>query len=197
MAYAHRHAGPDHRVYVYSLEQNKSFPVTDGLTEATEPVFDASGKYLYFLGSTDTGMSKHGFSQSAADSRQPRWSLDLVVLKKDLPSPFLRESDEEKGENARAEADAEGRRRPNEGPDAPFAIDFEGIDQRILVVPAARRELREPEAGAAGQVFYLSPAGERGGRGGGRRLRRRRPSTATTSTDARADRRRPAWPRTS
>jgi tricorn protease len=86
------------QVFVYSLEQNKSFPVTDGLTEATEPVFDAAGKYLYFLGSTDTGMSKHGFSQSAADSRPPRWSLNLIVLRKDLPSPFLKESDEEKGE---------------------------------------------------------------------------------------------------
>src|SRR5439155_21255009 len=68
------------RVYVYSLEQGKSVPVTDGLSEATEPVFDASGKYLYFLGSNDTGMSKHGFSQSASDAQRPRWSLYLAVL---------------------------------------------------------------------------------------------------------------------
>ena len=43
------------RVYVYSLEQDKSSPITDGLSEAIEPVFDAGGKYLYFLGSTDAG----------------------------------------------------------------------------------------------------------------------------------------------
>lgn len=85
------------RVYVYSLEQGKSFPITDGLSEASNPVFDANGKYLYFTASNDTGMSKHGFSQSAADSRQPRFSVYMAVLQKGVPSPFLRESDEEKG----------------------------------------------------------------------------------------------------
>jgi tricorn protease len=98
LAYSQDNAAQISQVFVYSLEQNKSFTITDGLSEAVEPVFDASGKYLYFLGSTDTGMSKHGFSQSAADSRQPRWSMYLAVLRNDLPSPFLRESDEEKGE---------------------------------------------------------------------------------------------------
>ncbi len=84
------------QAHVYSLEQNKSFPVTDGRSEIGAPAFDAGGKYLYFLGSNDIGMGKHGFSQSASDSRPPRWSLYLAILKKDLPSPFLRESDEEK-----------------------------------------------------------------------------------------------------
>ncbi len=85
------------RVYVYSLEQGKSFPITDGKSEATEPTFDAGGKYLYFLSSQDTGMSKHGFSQSASDTRQPRFGLYMAILQKGTPTPFARESDEEKG----------------------------------------------------------------------------------------------------
>ena len=51
-------------VSVYSVDQDKSFAVTDGLTEVTEPVFDRSGKYLYFLGSTDAGPVHDWFSQS-------------------------------------------------------------------------------------------------------------------------------------
>lgn len=85
------------QVFVYSLEENKAYPITDGLSEATEPAFDSAGKYLYFLSSNDTAMSKHGFSQSASDTRQPRWAINLVTLRKDTPSPFLKESDEEKG----------------------------------------------------------------------------------------------------
>ena len=85
------------RVYVYSLEQNKSFPVTDGKSDASDPAFDANGKYLYFISSDSTGMSKHGFSQSASDSRPPRFSVYMAVLQKGTPSPFLKESDEEKG----------------------------------------------------------------------------------------------------
>ena len=46
------------RVFVYSLDQDKSFPVTDGLSDVTEPVFDPSGKYLYFFASTDAGPAR-------------------------------------------------------------------------------------------------------------------------------------------
>jgi tricorn protease len=150
VAYAINTPAQIYRVYVYSLEQGKSFPITDGLTEAVEPVFDASGKYLYFLGSNDTGMSKHRFSQSASDSRPPRWSINLAVLKADLPSPFLRESDEEKGESDKP--------APKDGPkakDTAFAIDFDGLDQRILSFPLPTGNYVNLHAGAAGQLFYL------------------------------------------
>jgi tricorn protease len=105
---------PSHisQVFAYSLDENKSHPITDGLSEATEPVFDASGKYLYFLSSNDTGMSKHSFSQSSADSRPPRWSVNLVTLRKETASPFLKESDEEKGSS-----DSPRRSPPERKPD--------------------------------------------------------------------------------
>ena len=103
VAYSMDTAGPHQPgVWVYSFEKDKSFPMTDGLSEAVDPVFDASGKYLYFLGSTDTGMSKHGFMQSSGDSRSPRWSVHLAVLRKDLPSPFLKRDGRRKGETPRA-----------------------------------------------------------------------------------------------
>ncbi|HUR55832.1 MAG TPA: PDZ domain-containing protein [Gemmataceae bacterium] len=139
------------RVYAYSLEKGESIAVTDGLTEAVEPVFDANGKYLYFLGSNDTGMSKHGFSQSASDARQPRWTVNLVVLKSDLPSPFLRESDEEKGEQA-AVPTPKGAKKD----DAAFTIDFDGLGQRILSFPLQPGNYSGLHAGAAGQLFYLT-----------------------------------------
>jgi tricorn protease len=171
------------QAWAYSLEKDKSFPVTDGLHEAVDPVFDASGKYLYFLGSTDTGMSKHGFMQSSDDSRPPRWTLSLAVLRKDLPSPFLRETDEEKGVTPKAEPkpriggdDAEDQPRPKgkgpggdrkEGKDAEFKIEFDGLDQRILSFPAQQvppGSYTSLQAGSAGQVFFLArpePTGER------------------------------------
>ncbi|HEY1186018.1 MAG TPA: hypothetical protein VGE74_00115, partial [Gemmata sp.] len=158
------------RVFAYSLEQNTATAITDGLTEATEPAFDASGKYLYFLGSNDTGMSKHGFSQSAADSRQPRWSLNLVVLNKTLPSPFLPESDEEKGEGEKPAPKGEKKDK-----DAAFAIDFAGIDQRILSFPIPTGNYAGLTAGSAGQVFYVTRPESSGGRrgpGGGATLNR-------------------------
>jgi hypothetical protein len=46
--------------YIYSLEQNKSWQVTDGLSDVVDPVFDKSGKYLYFFASTNAGPATTG-----------------------------------------------------------------------------------------------------------------------------------------
>jgi tricorn protease len=181
------------RVYAYSLEKNASFPVTDGLNEATSPAFDANGKYLYFLSSSDTGMSKHGFSQSASDTRSPRYSVFMAVLQKDTASPFLKESDEEKGPQAPtppgrrpgptidkekeekkddAKKDEEKKDDKKEESkekkdDAKFRIDFEGIDQRIIALPMPSGSYGSLQAGAANQVFVLSrPDRGEGGPGG-------------------------------
>jgi tricorn protease len=91
-------------VSAFTTEQGKSFPITDGLAEVTQPVFDASGKYLYFFGSTDAGPLLDWFSMSNADMRQTR-NVYLAVLRKDLPSPLAKESDEEKGATAKKPED--------------------------------------------------------------------------------------------
>ncbi len=135
-------------VYAYSLEQDKSFAITDGLSEVSEPVFDAAGKYLYFFGSTDAGPVKHWFDMSNADMRLTR-SLYLAVLRKNIPSPLARESDEEKI--------APREEKPKEAKPAeePFSIDFDGIQFRILALPLPAGEYSNLQAGAAGQIFYL------------------------------------------
>lgn len=139
-------------VYVYSLEQDKSYPVTDGMSEVSEPVFDASGKYMYFFGSTDAGPVNQWFDMSNVDMRVTN-SLYLVVLRKDLPSPLAKESDEEKG-LAKDEKPPDAR----PGPAGPLTIDFDGIQNRILSLPVPAGEYSRLHAGATGQIFYLKSA---------------------------------------
>ena len=183
------------RVYVYSLEQGKSFPITDGQSEATDPVFDANGKYLYFISSDSTGLSKHGFSQSASDARPPRYAVYMAVLQKGKPSPFLKESDEEKGaqpllparptpDPKRDEPKIDDEKKPDEDkkddvkkddvnkkepgkPAAKFTIDFDAIDQRIVAMPIPTGSYGNLQAGAAGQLFMISRPDSGGGRGAG------------------------------
>ena len=47
-------------VYVYSLRDKSIHQVTDGRSEAFAPRFDPSGKYLWFLASTDVGLAAGG-----------------------------------------------------------------------------------------------------------------------------------------
>ena len=62
------------------MEQNRSVPLTDGPAEAGEPVFDAGGKYLYFLASTDTGPVKNWFDQSFTDMPRIAERIDSIVI---------------------------------------------------------------------------------------------------------------------
>jgi tricorn protease len=81
-------------IQLYALASEKSHALTDGLIETGEPVFDSSGKYLYFLGSTDAGPVKNWFDQSNADMEATS-SIYVVTLMKATPNPLLKESDEE------------------------------------------------------------------------------------------------------
>src|SRR5262249_58552251 len=66
-----------------------------GRTAVMERVCEAREKYLAVSSSTDGGPANQGCAQPNADERARR-SLWLVVLKKGVPSPLARESDEEK-----------------------------------------------------------------------------------------------------
>jgi hypothetical protein len=52
------------------VAEQKSYAVTDGLSDADEPKFDPKGKYLYFFASTDAGPVLNWFDQSNIDMRQ-------------------------------------------------------------------------------------------------------------------------------
>ena len=147
------------RVHVYSLDQDKSFPVTDGLSSVDEPTFDAEGKYLWFLASTDAGPAAQWFDMSNADI-QPTSSLYLAVLRKDLPNPLAKESDEEKPKDEKKEAEKPAA-KPGDKPAAPAAkpaeavrIDFDGLDKRIVTVPVDAGIYDNLQAGEGGKLFY-------------------------------------------
>jgi tricorn protease len=144
----------------YSLEQGRSFPISDGLAEVAEPVFDRSGKYLYVFGSTDAGPVLDWFAQSTAENRRTR-NIYLVVLRNDLPSPLARESDDENPRPAATpgEKAATGPEKPSGTPVEPVRIDFEGIEYRILDLPVPGGDLFNLEAGDANQIYYLRAAG--------------------------------------
>ena len=175
IVYALSNRAAYHRVFAYELATRQARPITDGLSDALDPVFDAGGKYLYFLASTDAGPVNQWFAQSSADMRVCR-SIYLTVLKRGVPSPLARESDEERPGAASAEGsqdvkprgksgDAKDKDGDAKGKDgdakadaaskpSPVQIDFDGIDQRIIALPEPEGDYRNLNAGLAGQIFY-------------------------------------------
>jgi tricorn protease len=189
VAYASRLKSMYHAIFVSNVDTGESKQITDGLSDSVWPTWDASGKYLWFLASTDFGLRSQWLDMTSYDHDET-FGLYMAVLKKDEPSPLLPESDEDKGvgsappggfgggRGGRAgapgatdatAADADQTPQPPRGPRTPVTvqIDFDGLHQRIISVPGIpERQYSLLRAGAPGTVYYLE-ASATGGRGGG------------------------------
>ena len=95
IAYARQLDSHFKAVFVYNIETKQRLQLTDGLADAISPQWDATGKYLYFLASTDYGLASGWLDMSSYDPTTTR-ALYAILLSKDTASPFVPESDEEK-----------------------------------------------------------------------------------------------------
>jgi tricorn protease len=166
-----------HAVFVYSLDNEKSTQVTDGMSDARNPVFDRDGQYLYFTASTNFGPTSSGLDMTS-DEHEVTSSVYLIVLANNVVSPLTPESDEEKiGEPAVGDGEGGGGRgRGGRGggggaaanaPPKVVRIDFDKIMERTIALPVPARNYRELAAGRAGVLYIVEAGGAGGGRGGG------------------------------
>jgi len=144
IAYAKRLDNQFHAVMVYSIEQQKAFQVTDGMSDALAPAWDKSGRYLYFLAATDFALSVGWLDMTSYDRPTER-GIYLAVLRAEDPSPILPKSDEEKGDTTKAAKDTG---------QVAVRIDFAGINQRIVALDVPLRNYVGLEAGPKGVLFY-------------------------------------------
>jgi tricorn protease len=149
------------RVFLYSIEQGKSFPVTDGLSDVSEPVFDRGGKYLFFFASTDAGPVVNWFDQSNNDNRITN-SIYLVTLQKETISPFAKENDEEEttGEEKKESADKSKTGKQDSAAsskkNSALRIDLEGIENRIIDIPLKPGNYYGLGMGKEGELLYIA-----------------------------------------
>lgn len=134
-------------IKVHQIETGQTYQLTDGMADAISPVWDESGKYLYFLASTNFGLNTGWLDMSSYDP-STTYRPYMILLGKDTPSPFLPESDEEpdpseKKDEKKAEKDSL------------VNIDMPGLARRILSIDAPARNYVAMVAGPKGKFFYL------------------------------------------
>jgi len=137
-------------VFIYSLEENKSRQVTDGMSDARYAAFDPNGELLYFTASTDTGPAS-GWLDMSGFNRPVSRNVYVIVLRKDLPSPLAPESDEEKPQEAAKPKEPPKKEETGAAPRV--RIDFENISQRILALPIPARNYSGLWVGKSGILF--------------------------------------------
>ena len=174
VAYASRLRSMYHAIFISNAETGETKQVTDGLADAVWPAWDANGKYLWFLASTDFGLGSQWLDMTSYDHEE-NFGLYLAVLKKGDSSPLLPESDEDRGVGSGRRTTvpgacvndtpaATGEPAATETQSLPRAqrpavnvqIDFDGLSKRIVAVPGVpERQYSSLQAGGDGIVFYL------------------------------------------
>jgi tricorn protease len=178
IAYARQMPNQYRAIWVYSIADGHARQLTDGLSDAVEPVWDRGGKYLYFMASTDLALNT-GWLDLSSIERPFRRGVYFAVLARDLPSPLLPESDDEKpgggsgaGEAGAGASSASGKTESKDAgkgsgkagdkgggkgdgkePPPEVKIDWDGIGQRILALPFPVRNYVGIWAGTPGVVF--------------------------------------------
>jgi tricorn protease len=194
LAYSRRLPSKFRAIFVWSAETGAR-QLTDGMSDATWPAFDANGKLLYFAASTNFGLNSGWLDMSRYEKEATR-SLYALVLKQGDGNPMAPESDDETTgavvlppeDDAKPAAPAAGGRGATpaaapartdssaRGPQrAPaVVIDFGGVNDRIVSLGMAARDYHDLKPGAPGTLFFLEtiPAtgtteAPGGGQGGG------------------------------
>jgi tricorn protease len=150
-------------VHLYSLEQDKSFAVTDTWFDSFAPEFSGDGKYLFFVSERDFDpiYSATEWNHAYADMAR----IYFVTLSKETPSPFRPKSDEvdtaktepgasAPGDKASAPGDKGGDKggKPKETP--PLKIDVDGIQERILRLPVTPANYRNLQS-VGSNLYYI------------------------------------------
>ena len=122
-------------VYVYNLETNKEYPVTERWYSSSSPVFSTDGKYLIFSSERDFTPTYSRVEWDYAYSNMG--GVYMAMLAADTPSPLL-PSDGSKAEPRAAQGGPRGGAAPAEAKkeDAvTVKIDPVGIEGRIIKLP--------------------------------------------------------------
>jgi len=173
LAYARQLHNHLHAVFVYSVPGAKITQLTDGMSDASAPDWDKSGKYLYFLASTNVALSG-GWIDMTSIGHPVTSAVYVAVLRKDLASPLAPQSDDENAESADKKDEAkkdeakkdDSKSASDKSKDAKDTkdekktppetrIDFENIGQRILAVPIPEKNFFGVVPGKEGEIFVL------------------------------------------
>ncbi|MBX7054951.1 MAG: PDZ domain-containing protein [Pyrinomonadaceae bacterium] len=140
-------------VYIWSSDENKSYRVTPAMFSSTNPTWDPSGGYLYFLSNREFAPQISSSEFNYATNRMTQ--IYALALRKDTKNPFPIESDEV----TIAEEKPAATPAPAAGT-APAAekIDFDGIESRTAKAPLGADNYGGLSANKGHLIYTTQPA---------------------------------------
>ena len=141
-----------HGIFVYSLADGKTHQLTGGASDCQSPVFDANGKYLYFLESTNSGPALGpGVPDLSGLERPVTYHVYALTLQPGTPSPIAPETGfEKRGKHKPGKA---GGKSSKSGQAPKVAFDFPGLHSRMVALPVKPANYAALTAGKSGELY--------------------------------------------
>jgi tricorn protease len=153
IAYAKQNNNSFKSIYAYQISTKKIIQITDPIADAISPVWDASGKYIYTLASTDYGLQTGWLDMSSYDPSVTR-SLYAVVLNSKDKAPNLPKTDEESLEKEKEKEDKKGKEETKKSSKENKTIIVEdGLFDRAVVLKLPAKNYIDLLKGPKNKVF--------------------------------------------
>ncbi len=152
-------------VWVYSLNQAKTYQLTDDMYNDYAPIFSQCGKYIFFLSDRSFNLSFSSFEFDYVYTRSTR--IHAAALTGEAP-PLLKEINdredvkkkvpEEKDPQEAAEAKPGAEAKADSETAVQVKIDFQGINDRIIALPPSAGDYGGLAAIENGILYFSSGA---------------------------------------
>ncbi|MGY8908613.1 MAG: S41 family peptidase [Flavobacteriales bacterium] len=157
IAYAKQNNNNFKSIYAYQISTQKIVQITDPIADAISPVWDASGKYIYTLASTDYGLQTGWLDMSSYDPSVTR-ALYTVVLNSTDKAPNLPKTDEESLEKEKTDDDKKDKKDDKKtdkksSEENKTIIDEKGLFDRAVVLDLPARNYTGLLKGPKNKVF--------------------------------------------
>ncbi|MDE3253013.1 MAG: PD40 domain-containing protein, partial [Bacteroidota bacterium] len=140
------------QITVWSMESGKATAISNPMADAIEPAWDKSGRYLYFLASTNLALGS-GWANTSSMQARPSFGGYMILLRNNDPNPFPLKSDEEP-DSTKSVA------KPKDSAGSKMVrIDFDNLDRRTLALPIPAAEYSKLVSGPKGTIFLLKESG--------------------------------------
>ncbi|HET7843159.1 MAG TPA: PDZ domain-containing protein, partial [Xanthomonadales bacterium] len=137
-------------IWLHSFADGRSTRVSSGLASDTNPVFDPSGRYLYFLSNRDFGgLTFSGYEFNYLYTNPTR--IYAATLAKDGPALNRPTIDEVAAGDGPA-----GDAKEAKPSDAPLRVDVDGFERRVVALDGVPAGSYQALAANASGVFFLA-----------------------------------------
>ena len=147
-------------IAIFDTKDNKGHQVTSGYYSDSKPVFEPSGKYLYFLTNREFKPIYGDFDNAWVYPNSTQ--IAAVTLTKDLASLLapkndssaVKKDDEKKSDIKKDEKKEEKKDEPKI---KEVKIDYDGFEQRVVILPPAAGNIANLQAVNGKVIFHRMP----------------------------------------